>query len=49
MTRYLWKLYDYGMTRLSCCTPVVGCGCAVVVVLPVLGIVGGSAAYALLT
>lgn len=42
------KLYDYSITRLSCCTPVVGCGCAVVIVLPVLGIIGGTAAYALM-
>ena len=42
------KLYDYSVTRLSCCTPVIGCGCAVVVVLPVLGVIGGTAAYALM-
>lgn len=42
------RLYDHSITRLSCCTPVVGCGCAVVIVLPVLGIIGGTAAYALM-
>lgn len=48
VTSPIGRLYDYSITRLSCCTPVIGCGCAVVIVLPVLGVVGGTAAYALM-
>lgn len=48
MTRLLLRAYDAMMTRLNCCGAGVGCGCAIVVILPVSALIGGSAAWALL-
>jgi hypothetical protein len=40
--RFILALYDDVMFRLNCCGPIVGCGCAIVIVLPVTGLIGAG-------
>jgi hypothetical protein len=40
MKRLLLHAYDLMMARLNCCGVGVGCGCCIVVILPLTGLIG---------